>query len=123
MVSWIVEAVEFDGELRREVVDMENFRSDALPIDGESGLLLDPDFGHGVAGPIVRSEVCRNSWPSNPTSMFSRVFQLVSHSSAPCGAFVGVLFFSFLFHDLQFPFVVKFRRLLMCVCVCVCVCV
>jgi len=37
---------------------MENFRSDALPIDGESGLLLDPDFGHGVAGPIVRSEVC-----------------------------------------------------------------
>jgi hypothetical protein len=67
---------------------MENLGSDdALPIDDESGLLLDPDFGNGVAGPIVRSEVWRKTWAIKPyLHVFSCLPTCVSHSSAPCGA-------------------------------------
>jgi hypothetical protein len=94
---------------------MENLRSDdALPIDDESGLLLDPDFGNGVAGPIVRSEVWRKTWAIKP---YVHVFSCLPTCVSLLGSmrrFVAVLFFSFLFHDWQFPFVVKFRRLLMC---------
>ncbi len=67
---------------------MENLTSDALPIDDESGLLLGPDFGNGVAGPIVRSEV----WMEKDLAIkpylhvFSCLPTCVSHSSAPCGA-------------------------------------
>ncbi len=72
---------------------MENLRSDALPIDDESGLLLDPDFGNGVAGPIVRSEVWRNSWPPNPTSMvFSCLPTCVSLLGSMRRFFCGSLF-------------------------------
>jgi hypothetical protein len=98
---------------------MENFRSDALPIDDESGLLLDPDFGNGVAGSIVRSEVRRNSWVTKP---YLHVFSCLPTRVSLLGSvrrFVAVLFFSFFFHAWQFPFGVKFRRLLICVCVCV----
>jgi hypothetical protein len=99
---------------------MENLRSDdAIPIDDESGVLLDPDFGNGVAGPIVRSEVWRKTWPSKPyLHVFSCLPNLCLAPRFHAALFVAVLFYSFLFHDWQFPFAVKFRRLLMCVCVC-----
>ncbi|KAH9562706.1 hypothetical protein CY35_05G086000 [Sphagnum magellanicum] len=75
---------------------MENLRSDALPIDDESGLLLDPDFGNGVAGPIVRSELSPrrrsrqggggggglDAWCLPPLPVFDEVTQCFAQSAS-----------------------------------------
>jgi hypothetical protein len=76
---------------------MENFRSDALPIDYESGLLLYPDFGNGVAGSIVRSELSPrhrsrqgggggggglDAWCLPPLPVFNEVTQCFAQSAS-----------------------------------------